>query len=305
MTTDIHTTPTTMRRPTTNDSGTPERSGMHADQHDPATTSGIWVDARGDHGPNVLLIAGLGDPAEAWALQLDHLAASHQVAAFDNRGAGRTALPAAAVTVASMADDAVEVMDTVGYDTAHVIGFSGGSVIAQELTLRHPGRVDSLTLVGTWARADRSFRAMFEAWRWMAEHAPTARAFYEAFFVWVYTPRAHESGLVDTLVDDALGSPHQQSLDAFHRQLDAFLAHDALDRLPRIEAPTLVVAGELDLVCPPRLGRTVANAIPGARFELLAGEAHQPFQESPERFHDLLHRFWDDIQPSPSSKMGP
>ena len=305
MTNDIHTTPRALRRPTTTYSGTPDRSGASTHHHDSATTSGIWLDARGDHGPNVLLIAGLGDPAEAWASQLDHLAATHRVAAFDNRGVGRTPLPATALTVASMADDALEVMDTVGYDTAHVIGFSGGSVIAQELALRHPGRVDTLTLVGTWARADRYFRAMFEAWRWMAEHAPTPRAFYEAFFVWVYTPRAHESGLVATIVDEALRFPHQQSVDAFHRQLDAFLAHDALHRLPAIEAPTLVVAGELDLVCPPRLGRIVADAIDGAHFELLTGEAHQPFQESPERFHDLLRRFWDDLSPSPSSKMGP
>ena len=299
MTTDIDTTTTstTPGHSTTAGSGNPRQSGMPAAQHDLRTASGIRVDARGDHGPTVLLIAGLGDPADAWAFQLDHLAATHRVAAFDNRGVGRSALPATGPTVASMSDDAVEVMDTVGYDTAHVIGFSGGSVIAQELALRHPDRVDSLTLVGTWARADRSFRAMLEAWRWMAEHAPTARAFYEAFFVWVYSPRAHESGLVDTIVEEALAFPHQQSVDAFHRQLDAFLAHDALDRLPDIDAPTLVVAGELDLVCPPRLGRAVAHAIPGARFELLAGEAHQPFQESPQRFHDLLHRFWDDIQP--------
>ncbi len=267
------------------------------------TTSGIWVETRGDRGPAVLLIAGLGDPAEAWTFQLDHYAAQHRVAAFDNRGAGRTALPDAALTVVSMADDAAEVMDAVGFDTAHVIGFSGGSVIAQELALRHPGRANSLTLVGTWPRADRHFAAKFDAWRWMAELAPTARAFYEAFFVWVYTARAHESGFVDAAVDEALAFRHQQSVAAFHGQCDAFLAHDTLDRLPDIDVPTLVVAGALDLICPPHLGRAVADGIRGARFELLADEAHQPFQESPDRFHDLVRRFWDDIGPSRSSAM--
>lgn len=259
------------------------------------TEGGIWVDARGGQGPAVLLVAGLGDPAEAWTFQLGHLAATHRVAAFDNRGAGRSALPAGELTVTSMADDAVEVMDAIGFDTAHVIGFSGGSVIAQELALRHGHRVDSLTLVGTWARADRTFRAMADAWRWMAEGAPSARAFYEAFFVWVYTHQAHESGFVAAVVDEALAFPHQQSVEAFHRQLDAFVAHDALDRLHRIDVPTLVVAGGCDLICPPRLGRTVADAVPRARFELLPDEAHQPFQESPDEFHELVRRFWDDI----------
>src|SRR5690606_37876269 len=123
-------------------------------------------------------------------------------------------------TVASMAEDAVDVMDTVGHRSAHVIGFSGGSAIAQELALRHPDRVDSMTLVGTWARPSGSFRAMFDAWRWMAELAPSARSFYEAFFVWVYTPRAHESGVVDAIVEDSLAFPHQQSVEAFHHQLE-------------------------------------------------------------------------------------
>lgn len=84
-------------------------------------------------------------------------------------------------------------------------------------------------------------------------------------------------------------------MEAFHRQLDAFLAHDALDQLAAIDVPTLVVAGGLDLICPPRLGRTVADAISGARFELLPDEAHQSFQESSDRFHDLVRRFWGGV----------
>lgn len=260
------------------------------------TESGIWVETRGDQGPAVLLIAGLGDPLEAWTFQLEHFAATHRVAAFDNRGVGRTIPTAGALSVAAMADDAVEVLDTVGHDTAHVIGFSGGSVIAQELALRHADRVESITLVGTWARPDRMFAAMADAWRWMARLAPSARAFYEAFFAWVYTARAHDTGFVDAVVEEALAFPHPQSVDAFLAQLDAFVAHDALDRLPDIDVPTLVVAGGLDLICPPRLGRTVAAAIPGARFELFPEEAHQPFQESPESFHRVVEEFWAAIR---------
>lgn len=259
------------------------------------TDRGIWVDTRGDRGPAVLLIAGLGDPAEAWAFQLDELATAHRVVAFDNRGAGRSALPSGPLTVASMADDAREVMDAVGFETAHVVGFSGGSVIAQELALRHADRVATMTLVGTWAAGDALFRAMADAWRWMATHAPSARAFYEAFFCWVYTPAAHASGFVAAVVEEALAFPHPQPVEAFLRQLDAFVAHDARDRLPTLAVPTLVVAGGLDLICPPRLGRVVADAIPGARFELLPDAAHQPFQEAPDEFHALLRGFWQDV----------
>ena len=64
--------------------------------------------------------------------------------------------------------------------------------------------------------------------------------------------------------------------------------------LDEIAAPTLVIASTADIVTPPRLGRQVADAIPGARFELLEGEAHQPFQEVPVRFNALVDAFWRD-----------
>lgn len=255
------------------------------------TRDGIWIDDRGT-GDAVLLIAGLGDPAEAWEMQLTGLSPTHRVVAFDNRGVGRSELPAGGLTVASMAADAVSVLDDLGLDTAHVVGFSGGSAVAQEVAIRHPGRLDSLTLIGTWAAADPLMLAMVDAWSWMADRAPSERAFYEAFFVWVYSRRAHETGLVSMLVDEALTFAHPQTTASFHAQLAAFRAHDTTDRLGRIAVPTLVVAGGQDIICPPRLGRVVADAIPGARFVILEEEAHQPFQESPEEFNALLREFW-------------
>lgn len=62
-------------------------------------------------------------------------------------------------------------------------------------------------------------------------------------------------------------------------QVDACLAHDTADRLGGIAAPTLVISGGLDTILPPRFGRSVAGRIPGARFEVMAEESHQPFQE--------------------------
>jgi pimeloyl-ACP methyl ester carboxylesterase len=184
---------------------------------------------------------------------------------------------------------------SLGIGSAHVAGFSGGSATAQELALRHPDLVRSLVLVSTWARADTYFRRMAAAWTWQADTAPSERAMLEAFFLWIYTPRAHESGLVDQIIEEALAFPHPQSSEAFRRQLDAWVPHDTHDRLGEITVPTLVIAGELDLGTPPRLGQVVAERIPGAEFIVLEGEAHQPFQESPDAFNDLVDRFWSNL----------
>jgi pimeloyl-ACP methyl ester carboxylesterase len=254
----------------------------------------LWVEQRGD-GPDVLLLAGLSDPAEAWTFQLDALAEHFRVTAFDNRGAGRSPLPPEGFTVAGFADDAAALLRELGIERAHVAGFSGGSATAQELALRHPALVRSLVLVSTWGRADAYFRTMVDSWRWLADAAPNERAMLEAFFLWIYTPRAHESGMVGQIIDEALSFPHPQSPEGFRRQIDAWAPHDTLDRLGQITVPTLVVAGELDLCLPPRLGRAVAERIPNAEFVVLPGEAHQPFQESPDAFNALVESFWDQV----------
>jgi pimeloyl-ACP methyl ester carboxylesterase len=263
---------------------------------EPISASGteIWTERRGQ-GPDVLLIAGLGDPAEAWQPQLDRLSERYRLTVFDNPGAGRTPLPEEPLSATTMADDAAALLRTVGVRSAHVVGFSMGSAIAQELALGHPEIVRSLVLVSTYARPDALWRSQLYFWRWLAEVAPSERAFLEGFFTWVYTPRAHADGTVGQILEEALGFPHKQSVEAFQAQVDVCLAHDTVDRLPEIGAPTLVLSGELDIILPPRFGRSVAARIPKARFEVMPGEAHQPFQEVPEEFNTRVEAFWCEV----------
>jgi pimeloyl-ACP methyl ester carboxylesterase len=267
----------------------------------------LWVVQQGS-GPDVLLIGGLGDPVESWQAQLDGLPDSFRMTAFDNRGAGRSPLPDGPFTVESMADDAASVLRAAGIGSAHVAGFSAGSVIAQELAIRHPDLVRSLVLVSTWARVDPYFESMGRAWRWMVTNAPTERAFLEAFFVWIYTRRAYLDGTVDQLIEESLAFPHAASAEAIQRTLDALLAHETADRLPEIGVPTLVLAGAEDVCTPPRYGRVVADLVPGAQFEVWDGEAHQPMQEAADRFNRRVTEFWREVdstsRPSTGSPNG-
>ena len=255
----------------------------------------LWVERRGQ-GPEVLLIAGLGDPAEAWQAQLEGLVARYRLTAFDNRGVGRAPMPDGPLSATTLADDAAALLRALEVPIAHVVGFSMGSAIAQELALRHPEVVRSLVLVSTYSRPDALFRSQLNFWRWLPEVAPSERAFLEAFFTWVYTPRAHADGSVDQIVEEAMAFPHQQSVEAFQAQVDVCLTHDTADRLSEIAAPTLVLAGEFDTILPPRFGQAVAAAMPNARFEVLPGEAHQPFQEVPDEFNARVDAFWREVE---------
>jgi pimeloyl-ACP methyl ester carboxylesterase len=255
----------------------------------------LWTERRGQ-GPDVLLIAGLGDPAEAWQPQLDGLSDRYLVTAFDNRGVGRTPLPEGRLLSAStMADDDAALLRALEVPSSHVVGFSMGSAIAQELALGHPELVRSLVLVSTYALPDALWRSQLNFWRWLVEVAPSERAFFEAFFTWVYTPRPRGRHGGSTRRGGAY-LPHKQSVEAFQAQVDVCLAIDTVDRLPEIAAPTLVLSGELDIILPPRIGRPVAAEITNARFEVMPGEAHQPFQEVPDEFNARVEAFWREVE---------
>jgi pimeloyl-ACP methyl ester carboxylesterase len=255
----------------------------------------VYVEQVGQ-GPDVLLIGGLGDTVESWQFQFDGLADRYRLTAFDNRGAGRTAMPDGPVSVATMADDAAGVLRALDIRSAHIAGFSGGSLIAQELALRHPGLVRSLVLQSTWAAMDPYFRSWGRFVRWLVEVAPSERALLEGFFLDIYTARAHNEGTVEQIIDEVLAFPHKQATADLQRSLDAFMAHDTSERLPEITAPTLVLAGGRDSTSRPELCRQVAELIPGARFEVMEEESHQPFQEVPDDWNARVDAFWLEVE---------
>ena len=151
-------------------------------------------------------------------------------------------------------------------------------------------------LQSTWAAPDPYLRSWGQFVRWLVEVAPSERAFLEGFFLDIYTPRAHNDGTVDQIIEEALAFPHQQSTEDVQRYLDAFLDHDTSKRLPEIAAPTLVLAGGRDSTSRPELCRAVAKLIPGARFEVMEEEAHQPFQEVPDDWNALVDAFWREVE---------
>ena len=215
------------------------------------TRHGLWVDDRGD-GPPVLLIAGLGDPAEAWTFQQEELSSRYRTIAFDNRGVGRSPLPDTPLTVAGMADDAATILDELGIDRADIVGFSGGSVTAQELAIRHPERVKSLVLMGTFGKGDRYFDAVVRMFTWMMDQAPDPHAFLEAFYLWIYTvagarervrgPADRGGAGVPAPAVAGVDAPAARRLGEPHHARPARAGHRADARDRRREGPRLPAA---------------------------------------------------------------
>ena len=150
------------------------------------------------------------------------------------------------------------------------------------------------------AGPDPDFRGVGAFWRWLAAGAPSDRAFLEAFFLWVYTPRAHADGTVGRFVEAGLAFPHP----AVHRSLPA---HDRRDPGARHLLTAYPTAHRTHARRrwrarrrhpPPRFGLVVAERVPDATFVALPGEVHLPFQESPPAFNTRVDAFWARSRPT-------
>ena len=195
----------------------------------------------------MLLIGGLGDTVESWQSQLDGLADRYRLTAFDNRGAGRTAMPEGRSRSRRWPTTPPASCARSAFASAHVAGFSAAASSPRSWRFatptssaasccRAPGR--------RWTPASARGRLFV---RWLVEVAPSERAFLEAFFLVIYTARAHNDGTVDQIIEEALAFPHKQATEDLQRSLDAFIdaRHDAT-ACRQIAAPTLVLAGGRD-----------------------------------------------------------
>jgi 3-oxoadipate enol-lactonase len=242
------------------------------------------------NGRPLLLIHGLGYAGSwGWRPVLSPLARSFRVIAFDNRGIGGSDRPAGPYSTRMMAEDAVAVLDEVGVDRAHVVGTSLGGMIAQELALAVPERVDRLVLACTTPGGPNGYPMPEQTVRLITQ--PLDLPPLERFKVFVRNALSepYDEALVEEIA--TIRIEEAQPLEAWQAQAAAGATHDAFDRIGEISAPTLVVTGTADEVVDARNSELLAERIPGARLERFEGAGHLFFWQEPERFVALLEEF--------------
>ena len=142
-----------------------------------------------------------------------------------------------------------------------------GGMVAQELALRHPRRVDRLVLVGTWARPDAKRRLLLEHWRDLARAGASIQTLVRERLLWtLQDDTLEQQDLIDAMVEFFTRDGTPLSADVFARQCEACLQHDSADRLRQIRQRTLVVCGRQDALTPPKFHRELADEIPGAQL---------------------------------------
>jgi pimeloyl-ACP methyl ester carboxylesterase len=237
---------------------------------------------------------GLGASLETWAAQRDEFALHHRVVMFDNRGAGASECPPPPWTVPAMAADAVGVLDALGIERAHVLGVSMGGMIAQEMAIRWPDRIERLVIAVSFARPDPVRRAFLLFRRWARQQGADLLQEGIANLPWLVSPRVlNDPARLEELIGVVESMPLMPS-DAYSHQIDAILEHDTLSRLDRVRAPTLVLAAAEDVLTPPYLSGEIAGAIAGARLVVLPRGNHAVQIEEAAVFNAAVLEFLSD-----------
>jgi len=238
-------------------------------------------------GSPLLLIQGLGYGRWGWEPIVPGLAARHRVVSFDNRGIGESDKPEGPYTAAEMAGDALQVLDEAGIDRAHVLGASLGGMIAQELAVAAPERVDKLVLCCTTPGGPSTVPMPEVTVQLFAEAQTLAPEVALRRFVENALGEDPPAGLVDELFARRVANPPDPA--GWQAQAAAGLGFQGVEG--EIAAPTLVLGGTADNVVDHRNAEVLATRIPGARVELLAGAGHLFFWEQPDESVRIINEF--------------
>src|SRR4051794_12181238 len=182
-------------------------------------------------GDPLVLVMGTSGSIPLWGEIIPRLAASYRVIAFDNRGLGGSERGEGQISVASMAEDASALLESLDIPKAHVMGWSLGSAVAQELALAHPEQVASTVMYATWAQCDGQQRAVLAALRHPYATGDMDAALATAGMA--FSPELLNPPDFAQLLEPMLPAfpQNEDQMRVTTEQWDADLAHDTLDRL--------------------------------------------------------------------------
>ena len=240
--------------------------------------------------PVVVFVNSLGTDFRIWDKVAERLGAHYRILCYDKRGHGLSDTPSGDYTLDDHLDDLGGLLDHLGFDQVGLVGVSIGGLIAQGFALRAPERLTSLVLCDTAPKIG-------DAGMWNARietvlgkgPAAIADAVMERWFSDAFRrDRADDlAGWRNLFVrTDAAG---------YAATCATLRDTDLTARIGSIVTPTLVLAGSEDRSTPVALVRECANAIPKARFEVLAGAGHIPSIEQPDALAALIDGFLKEV----------
>lgn len=250
-------------------------------------------------GPPLLLIMGFAGSAHSWGAPfVEQLTRNFTVTRFSNRGTGDSDKPQEQPTIRTMADDSVALLDALGIGRSHVVGISMGGMIAQEVAINHPDRVNGLVLGCTTLGRPTVVMADAETNAAMTPDMslPVQDIIRKSWYALVsdgFVTTGHE--FLEGMIPRFLA--HPTPMDSIMKQVVAIAGHNVAERDDVIAAPTLVIHGDADRLIPPANGDQVAAKFK-AELRTMPGLGHMFFWERPEESARIITEFLSRVPAS-------
>jgi pimeloyl-ACP methyl ester carboxylesterase len=244
-------------------------------------------------GEPLILIPYLAADNACYAFQVADYAKHFTCISLDPRGAGETDKPAGAWSTDLFADDVAGFMAAIGVEKAHVSGVSLGGAISLWLASKYPERVKSLSVHSSWPKSDPFLKVIVGDWQTIAKGLGSVQEMIiQGIFPFCFTPElyAAKPEYVEQLAAFVRSRP-KQPLDAFLRQSDAVIAHDALGQLGKITAPTQITFGQHDIVTSTRFVEPFKSGIKNSELVIFEMCAHAAIYESVSEFNEKTLAF--------------
>jgi proline iminopeptidase len=248
----------------------------------------------GEGTPLIALHGGLGLDHAYLRPALDAWGRFAEVHYHDHEGNGRSSAPDdyGAVTLESMADDAVAMADALGLGRFVLFGHSYGGFVAQIAALRHPDRVRGLILSNTTARL--GYDVVFPEWAPADARAAVGRLFSEPMesdALWAETWRAALPAYwrdPDPALMEEVHAATRYRAAALRRSLGLLEGFDVLERLAELDMPVLVLAGRDDFVTPAVASQDMHGRLPRSRLVVFEDSGHFPFFTEGARYTETV-----------------
>lgn len=239
-------------------------------------------------GPPLMMVHGIGARHGTWRGLVDNLKSDFRCISFDLRGHGESPVPPTPYTLDDLVADVEALREKLGIDRMHLIGHSLGGMIGPAYARAHPDRVMSLGLLSTAAgrteddstKVGAVVAAMEEQGIIEVLETLIARWFTDDFI-------ANRPDAIQARLRQVTETPPDVFLNVFHIYAETEMA----PWLHEVAAPSLVLTGELDGGCNPRLNRFIADTLPNAELVIMEGLKHAILLEAPERVADHVRAF--------------
>jgi len=244
-------------------------------------------------GEPLILIPYLAADNACYAFQVADYAKHFACISVDPRGAGETDKPAGTYSTELFADDIAAFTRAIGIDRAHVAGLSLGAATGMWFAAKYPDRVKSLSLHSGWTKTDPFLKAVVQSWQTIAKGLGSVTDMViQGIFPWCFTPElyAAKPDYIESLAAFVRGRP-AQPLDAFLRQSNAVIDHDAGSQLGKITAPTQITFGRHDVVTSTRFADAMKNTIRQSEIVVFEDCSHAPIYENVGAFNQKTLAF--------------